>query len=68
MTIEEVRKYYRTLQRACKRLGIADQNTTKWNKQGYIPWKLQLLLEKYTNGELVADEEDPLIRKRQGRL
>lgn len=67
MTIEEVELYFGNLNQACKALGIASQNYTKWKKQGYIPHKQQFRLAHITEGALMPDEVDPHIDQRKGR-
>lgn len=68
MNIEEVRTYFGTLYRACKALRIAPQNTTKWNRQGYIPLLQQYRIAELTDGFLMPDEDDPntLRKLKQG--
>jgi hypothetical protein len=68
MNIRDVEAYYGNLNKACIALGIAAQNMTKWKRQGYIPWKQQFKLAMLTEGELMPDDEDPQILKKQGRL
>lgn len=66
MTVEEVQNYFGSLYKACKMLGIATQNMTKWKKQGYIPYTQQFRLAHLTEGELMPDDEDPYINPRKG--
>lgn len=68
MNISDVENYYGNLNKACIALGIAAQNMTKWKRNGYIPWKQQFKLAMLTEGELMPDDEDPQILKKQGRL
>jgi hypothetical protein len=67
MTIDEVIAYFGNLNQACKALGIASQNMTKWKEQGYIPHKQQFRLAHITEGELMPDEVDPHLDPRKGR-
>jgi DNA-binding transcriptional regulator Cro len=67
MTLEEVENYFGNLNQACKALGIASQNMTKWRAQGYIPHKQQFRLAHLTEGELMPDEEDPHTNPRKGK-
>ena len=67
MTIEEVINHIGNLHQACKALGIASQNMTKWKEQGYIPYKQQFRLAHITEGELMPDDEDPHLNPRKGR-
>ena len=67
MTIDEVIAYFGNLNQACKALGIASQNMTKWKTQGYIPHKQQFRLAHITEGELMPDEVDPHINPRKGQ-
>lgn len=66
MTLEEVVNYFGNLNQACKALGIASQNMTKWKQQGYIPHRQQFRLAHITEGELMPDDEDPYINPRKG--
>ncbi len=61
MEIQEVEAWFGNLNQAAEALNIASQNTTKWKKQGYIPWKQQFKLATITEGELMPDEEDPYL-------
>lgn len=66
MTIQEVENYFGNLNQACKALGIAAQNMTKWKQQGYIPHRQQFRLAHITEGELMPDDVDPYINPRKG--
>lgn len=72
MTIEEAVAYFENLNRVCLALGLVSQNTTKWLKQGYIPWNQQWELFRLTNGKLQPDLVDPKkVRKelrKQGKV
>lgn len=68
MNIDDVKEYYGNLNQACIALGIAAQNMTKWKRQGYIPWKQQFKLAMLTEGQLMPDDDDPQILKKQGKL
>lgn len=68
MNLEDAAHHYGNLSQVCIALGIKPQNMTKWKRQGYIPWKQQFKLAMLTEGELMPDEEDPQILKKQGRL
>ena len=61
MTIDEVELKFGNLNQACIALKISASNMTKWRYQGYIPWKQQFRLAMITEGELMPDEEDPLL-------
>lgn len=61
MTIEEVLKYYKTGRAICNVLNIRSQNFTQWRRQGYIPIRHQMTLERLTQGELKTDSIDPSI-------
>ncbi len=63
MTIEDVIAWFGTLSEACVAIGIARQNTTKWKRKLYIPWKQQYRISAVTNGALVPDEKDPCPRR-----
>ncbi len=50
-------------------LEITAQNTTKWNRQGYIPLLQQYRIAELTDGVLMPDEDDPnTLRKLQKSL
>ena len=66
MTLDEVVNYFGNLNQACKALGIASQNMTKWKQQGDIPHRQQFRLAHITEGELMPDDEDPYINPRKG--
>jgi len=66
MTLDDVVNYFGNLTQACKALGIASQNMTKWKQQGYIPHRQQFRLAHITEGELMPDDEDPYINPRKG--
>lgn len=61
MTIDEVEQWFQNLNKACKALNIASQNSTKWKKKGYIPWKQQFKIAFITQGALRPDEIDPYV-------
>lgn len=66
MTVKEVEKYFGTLYRVCKELGITPQNMTSWRKNGYIPMIQQYRIAELTEGELMPDEIDPkTLRKKK---
>ncbi len=65
MTINEVIKWFGSLNKACIALNIASQNMTLWKKQGYIPWKQQFKIAMITEGELMPDEEEPCASRRR---
>lgn len=56
MTVDEIIKWFGSGRKACLAIGISDRNLTRWRRQGYIPERPQLLFEKKTGGELLADE------------
>ena len=66
MSIDEVIKRFGNLNQVCIALGIASQNMTKWKKQGYIPLLQQYRIAELTEGDLMPDEIDPRILKKQG--
>lgn len=60
MTLEDALKEFGgTGYTLCKSLGVANQNYTRWKKQGWIPHAQQLRIEKLTDGRLKADEFGP---------
>lgn len=68
MNIEQVQNWFGNLHKACLALRIKPQNSTKWKRQGYIPWKQQFKIAVLTEGALMPDDEDPQILKLQGML
>ena len=67
MTIDEVIEYFGNLSQACRALGLTPQSMTSWKKRGYIPYKQQFRLAELTHGELMTDEEDPLVPTLKGK-
>lgn len=58
MTLEEAKQYFKTYYKMAKTLNITPQAIQFWRKQGYIPYLHQLNLERLTEGELLADDEN----------
>lgn len=58
MILEEAKKYFKTYYKMAKVLQVTPQAIQHWRKQGYIPYLHQLNLERLTEGELMADEEN----------
>lgn len=58
MTLEEAKKHFKTYYKIAQTLKITPQAIQFWRKQGYIPYLHQLNLERLTEGELLADEEN----------
>lgn len=58
MQLEEAKKYFKTYYRMAKVLQVTPQAIQHWRKAGYIPFMHQLNLERLTEGELMADEEN----------
>jgi predicted site-specific integrase-resolvase len=58
MNLEEAKKYFKTYYRMAKVLQVTPQAIQHWIKAGYIPYLHQLNLERLTEGELMADEEN----------
>jgi hypothetical protein len=67
MTVDEVREYFGTLGAACRHLGIAVQNMTRWKKKNYVPWAQQFHIQRITEGRLQADPDDPRKLRREAR-
>lgn len=65
MTLFEVQAYFGTYYQACKSLGIAPQNMTKWKLKGYIPLLQQYRIAELTDGKLMPDKVDPKILYQQ---
>lgn len=67
MSIDEVIARFITLCQACRALEITPQNMTQWKRQGYIPYLQQHRIAVLTEGELMPDDRDPAIVKRELR-
>jgi hypothetical protein len=39
-------------------LGLTESTVGYWRRKGYISYRTQLLIEKITEGKLVADKDD----------
>lgn len=55
MTVEEVYAYFKTQYQISKQLGISAQTPRNWKRQGFIPFRAQAAIEKFTNGALKLD-------------
>jgi hypothetical protein len=66
VNIEEVIERFGNLNQACIALGIASQNMTKWKNKGYIPYLQQYRIAELTEGDLLPDDVNPLLKK-QGK-
>lgn len=58
MTYDEIKEYFGTSYRFQEKTGFSHANYYAWRKQGYVPIKMQLLLEDYTQGFLKASLHD----------
>ena len=58
MTVDEVKKYFKTGYGLWKATGFSHNSYNYWDKVGYVPTLAQLKLEQITNGDLKADKED----------
>lgn len=54
MTLDEVREYFGSDQKACQALNLNRQNFTLWRRRGYIPLVKQFEIEELTTGVLKA--------------
>ncbi len=54
MTLEEVKRYYRTWANFEKETGMSQKNLTNWNRYGHIPLLSQVRLEQLSKGVLRA--------------
>ncbi len=43
-----------------KELGLSPITYLAWRRKGYVPYRSQILIEKHTGGELVADTKDDI--------
>ena len=57
MTYAQIVRYYGTASNVARALGISRQAISKWGKRGHVPYEAQLLIEKATDGKLVATGE-----------
>lgn len=59
MTLDDLKKEFKTSYEFRKRTGMSHANWTYWcNKVGYIPIVSQLKIERLTEGKLKASLED----------
>lgn len=57
MLLDEVYEYYGTWTKLTKEVDIGYSSHRAWMKKGYIPFKMQLLIQHKTKGALQASEE-----------
>ena len=55
MTIDEVRRYFGNCYQFNKKTKMHHSNYLNWEKQGFIPIKTQIKLERLSQGLLKAD-------------
>ena len=58
MTLDEIKLYFGSGYRFNKITKMSPTSWSNWFKQGYIPLRSQLIIEKATCGELKAKLED----------
>jgi hypothetical protein len=58
MTIEEVRKYFKSGYRYNALTGGSGGSFLQWERKGYVPIKAQIKLEEFSNGALKASLDD----------
>lgn len=58
MTLDEAKKYYGTYVAIADALKVTPQAIQFWKKNRHIPFMHQLNLERLTEGELMADDEN----------
>lgn len=69
MTIEELREYFGSWNKAAIALGINRQSFTYWRRCGQVPIIQQYRYEILTNGKLTADDELlNIARERNSKL
>lgn len=66
MTTDDLYEYFGTWTDASYELRIALSTFRNWRINGYIPYSTQTMIEKKTNGALVADEAHGKPRKKIG--
>lgn len=70
MLLSELHAYYGTWTLLARELELGNSTYQTWRKQGYIPFKAQLLIENKTKGLFKACEEQgkPVVSKIGGTL
>lgn len=58
MTLEQAVKYYGSMYRIAKELGLSTGTPLNWKKIGYIPAIMQVRIERQTKGKLKLGLED----------
>lgn len=58
MTYEEIKEYFGSSYRFHEMTGFSHTNYYNWQKQGFVPIKMQLVLEEFTQGFLKASLYD----------
>lgn len=56
MLLQELYEHYGNWAKMCRQLDFGSNVYQSWRKNGGIPYKTQLLIEKKTNGKFLADE------------
>ena len=56
MLLNELYEYYGTWTKLVRELNLGNSTYQIWRKQGYIPFKTQLLIENKTKGRFKACE------------
>jgi len=56
MLLDELYAHYGTWTKLVRELNLGNSTYQVWRKQGYIPFKMQLLIENKTKGLFKADE------------
>jgi hypothetical protein len=57
MLLSDLYEHYGTWTQLVRELKLGNSTYQVWRKQGYIPFKAQLLIENQTNGLFKASEE-----------
>jgi len=65
MTVDDIKDYYVTWQNCMRKLSLSQNAYQHWQRYGYVPLRVQLLIEEQTNGILKADEKNPMIIMRE---
>lgn len=63
MLLDELYEHYGTWTQLVRKLCLGNSTYQIWRKQGYIPFKAQLLIENQTNGLFKATEEHGKLSK-----
>jgi predicted site-specific integrase-resolvase len=63
MTTDDLKVYYGGVGESIAALSISKTAFYQWVRNGYIPYKRQVMIEKLTNGNLKADNANVYFEK-----